>query len=114
MVQEKQGRRAKNVILFIGDGYEHAGKGTGPHPSKGLSNGKFNDVLSMEKMPTLPLLTTSGYDSIVTDSANSMSAYMTGNKSVVNAMGVYENRTKDPLDDPKVETQRKSSPAVRR
>lgn len=72
--------------------------------SKGLSNGKFNDVLSMEKMPSLALVTTSGYDSIVTDSANSMSAYMTGNKSVVNAMGVYENRTKDPLDDPKVET----------
>ena len=73
------------------------------NPFKRLSNGKFNDVFH-GKMPSLALVTTSGYDSIVTDSANSMSAYMTGNKSVVNAMGVYENRTKDPLDDPKVET----------
>jgi len=51
----------------------------------------------------MALITTSGYDSIVTDSANSASAYATGHKSVVNAMGVYENSTKDPLDDPKVE-----------
>lgn len=72
--------------------------------SKGLSEGKYNDVLNMEKMPNLALITTSGYDSIVTDSANSASAYNTGNKSVVNAMGVYENSTPDPLDDPKVET----------
>lgn len=104
VVQEKARRRAKNVILFIGDGMSMQAKELGRILSKGLSNGKFNDVLSMEKMPSLALVTTSGYDSIVTDSANSMSAYMTGNKSVVNAMGVYENRTKDPLDDPKVET----------
>ena len=54
-------------------------------------------------MPHMALITTSGYDSIVTDSANSASAYNTGNKSVVNAMGVYENSTPDPMDDPKVE-----------
>ena len=68
-----------------------------------MSDGKFNDVLAMEKMPHMALITTSGYDSIVTDSANSASAYNTGNKSVVNAMGVYENSTPDPMDDPKVE-----------
>jgi len=32
-----------------------------------------------------------------------MSAYATGHKSAVNAMGVYADRTRDPLDDPKVE-----------
>lgn len=104
VVQEKAERRAKNVILFIGDGMSLQAKEIGRILSKGLSNGKFNDLLAMEKMPNMALVTTSGYDSLVTDSANSMSAYMTGNKSVVNAMGVYENKTKDPLDDPKVET----------
>jgi alkaline phosphatase len=104
VVQEKAKKRAKNVILFIGDGMSMQAKELGRILSKGLSDGKFNDLLAMEKMPNMALITTSGYDSIVTDSANSMSAYMTGNKSVVNAMGVYENKTKDPLDDPKVET----------
>src|SRR5262249_37622209 len=47
---------------------------------------------------------TAGTDSIITDSANSASAYATGHKSAVNAMGVYADRTLNPLDDPKVET----------
>ncbi len=104
VVKEAAPKKAKNVILFIGDGMSMQAKELGRILSKGMSDGKFNDVLAMEKMPNMALITTSGYDSIVTDSANSMSAYMTGNKSVVNAMGVYENKTKDPLDDPKVET----------
>src|SRR5262249_3160543 len=45
-----------------------------------------------------------GSDSIITDSANSASAYATGHKSAVNAMGVYADRTRDPFDDPRVET----------
>lgn len=103
VVQEKASQLAKNVIVFIGDGMSLQAKELGRILSKGLSEGKFNDVLNMEKMPNLAVITTSGYDSLVTDSANSMSAYMTGNKSVVNAMGVYENSTPNPLDDPKVE-----------
>jgi alkaline phosphatase len=47
---------------------------------------------------------TAGTDSIITDSANSASAYATGHKSAVNAMGVYADRTRDPFDDPRVET----------
>lgn len=39
----------------------------------------------------------------MTDSANSASAYATGHKSVVNGMGIYEDNTKDPTDDPRVE-----------
>jgi alkaline phosphatase len=50
------------------------------------------------------LVSTSGTDSVVTDSANSMSAYTTGHKSCVNAMGVYCARNKSNLDHPKVET----------
>ncbi|WP_251454298.1 alkaline phosphatase [Veillonella intestinalis] len=103
VVNEKAQKKAKNVILFVGDGMSMQAKEVARILSKGLSDGKFNDILAMEKMPHMALVTTSGYDSLVTDSANSASAYNTGNKSVVNAMGVYENSTADPLDDPKVE-----------
>jgi alkaline phosphatase len=43
-------------------------------------------------------------DSIVTDSANSMSAYTTGHKSSVNALGVYAARNANNFEHPRVET----------
>jgi alkaline phosphatase len=55
-------------------------------------------------MPNTALIGTSGSDSLITDSANSMSAYMTGHKTAVNAMGVYVSRATDNLSHPKVET----------
>lgn len=61
-------------------------------------------MLAMDAMPRMALIGTSGVDSVMTDSANSMSAYTTGHKSSVNALGVYADRTPDTLDDPKVET----------
>lgn len=103
VVKEASKKKAKNVILFVGDGMSLQIREIGRILSKGMTNGKFNDLLAMEKLDHNCLITTSGYDSLVTDSANSASAYATGHKSVVNAMGVYEDSTKDPLDDPKVE-----------
>lgn len=103
VVAEKAPQTAKNVILFIGDGMSLQARQMARIISKGLTEGKYNDLLEMEKMSNLALITTSGYDSLVTDSANSASAYATGHKSVVNAMGVYADSTKDPMDDPKVE-----------
>lgn len=99
----KAKKKAKNVILFVGDGMSLQAREMARILSKGLSDGKYNDLLNMEKMPHMAVITTSGYDSLVTDSANSASAYATGHKSVNNAMGVYANSTKDPFDDPKVE-----------
>lgn len=103
VTNEKAKKRAKNVILFVGDGMSLQAREIARILSKGMTEGRFNDLLNMEKLDNMALITTSGYDSIVTDSANSASAYATGHKSVVNAMGVYENCTKDPFDDPKVE-----------
>jgi alkaline phosphatase len=103
VVREKAPRLAKNVILFVGDGMSLQAREIARILSKGMTNGKYNDLLAMEKLEHNAVITTSGYDSLVTDSANSASAYATGHKSVVNAMGVYEDSTKDPLDDPKVE-----------
>ena len=96
-------QKAKNVILMVGDGMSLQARELARIIGKGMQEGKFNDVLEMEKMPNLALITTSGYDSLVTDSANSASAYATGNKAAVNAFGVYADSTKDPFDDPKVE-----------
>lgn len=103
VTNEKSKNRAKNVILFVGDGMSLQARQIARILSKGITEGRYNDLLNMEKMDNVAVVTTSGYDAIVTDSANSASAYATGHKSVVNAMGVYEDCTKDPFDDPKVE-----------
>lgn len=103
VVSQKAQKQAKNVILLIGDGMSLQAKQIARILSKGINEGKYNDTLAMEKLQTMALITTSGYDSLTTDSANSASAYATGHKSVVNAMGVYADSTSDLFDDPKVE-----------
>ena len=97
-------RKAKNVILFIGDGMSLAHRVAARLLAKGIAEGKARGKLAMDDMPQMALVATAGSDSIITDSANSASAYATGHKSAVNAMGVYADRTSSPLDDPKVET----------
>src|SRR5262249_34739680 len=97
-------RKARNVILFIGDGMSMAHRTAARILSKRITEGKYHGKLAMDVMPYMALLGTSGVDSIIADSANSASAYTTGHKSSVNALGVYADRTPDTLDDPKVET----------
>lgn len=97
-------RRVKNVILFIGDGMTIANRTSARVFSKGISEGKYQGKLSFDDMPNTALIGTSGSDSLITDSANSMSAYTTGHKTAVNAMGVYVSRASDNLSHPKVET----------
>jgi len=97
-------RKAKNVILFIGDGMTVANRTAARILSKGITEGKYHGMLSFDDMPAMALVGTSGVDSIITDSANSMSAYTTGHKSSVNALGVYVSRAKDNLAHPHVET----------
>ncbi|MDO5627294.1 MAG: alkaline phosphatase [Mobilicoccus sp.] len=96
--------QAKNVIFFLGDGMGQPAITAARILSKGMTEGKYHGMLEMDTMDYRGLVTTSGYDSIATDSANSMSAYMTGHKSSVNAMGVYESNATDPNAHPKVET----------
>jgi len=96
-------RKAKNVILFIGDGMSPAHRTAARILSKGMTEGKARGKLAIDDMPHMAMVATAGSDSIITDSANSASAYATGHKSAVNAMGVYADRTSDPFDDPRVE-----------
>lgn len=96
-------RRAKNVILFIGDGLTQSFRTAARLVGRGMSEGKYLGFLEMDMMDVYGVVTTSGMDSIATDSANSASAYATGHKSAINALGVYPDSTPDTLDDPRVE-----------
>ncbi|MDO6388150.1 alkaline phosphatase [Uliginosibacterium sp. 31-12] len=95
---------AKNVILFIGDGFSVAHRTAARILSQGIEDGKLKGKLAMDELPAMALLSTQGTDSIITDSANAAHAYTTGHKSCVNALGVYCSRAANSLDHPKVET----------
>lgn len=97
-------RQAKNVILFIGDGLSNAHRVAARVLSRQIQQGRYKGRLVIDDFPATALVGTSGVDSLMTDSANSMSAYTTGHKSSTNALGVYADRTADTLDDPRVET----------
>jgi len=97
-------RKARNVILFIGDGMSLTHRTAARILTAGITEGKYRGELAMDTMSNMALLGTAGVDSIITDSANSASAYTTGHKSSVNALGVYADRTPNTLDDPRVET----------
>ncbi len=97
-------RRAKNVILMIGDGMSVANVTAARILAGQIEQGKYKRLLTMDGLPRMAMVGTSGSDSIATDSANSQSAYNTGHKSAVNALGVYASRAADTLAHPKVET----------
>lgn len=96
--------KAKNVIFFLGDGLSVAHRTAARIMSHGMHDGKADGRLAMDDLDHMAFIGTSSTHSIATDSANTMSAYMTGHKARVNALGVYADRTPATLDDPKVET----------
>lgn len=96
--------KAKNVIFLIADGLSVAHRTAARIMSKGMTEGKANGRLNMDDVPPVAFVGTSATDAVATDSANTMSAYMTGHKTAVNAIGVYADRTPASMDDPKVET----------
>jgi alkaline phosphatase len=96
--------KAKNVVFFLGDGLSVAHRTAARIMSKGMTEGKANGRLNMDDLERMAFIGTSATNSIDTDSANTMSAYMTGHKTAINALGVYADRTPDSLDDPRVET----------
>jgi alkaline phosphatase len=95
---------AKNVILFIGDGFSIGHRTAARILTQPTEGGKYTGQLAVDDMPYMALISTQGTDSIITDSANSAHAYTTGHKSCVNALGVYCSRAANTLDHPKVET----------
>nr|WP_272212757.1 alkaline phosphatase [Marinicella sp. W31]MDC2878672.1 alkaline phosphatase [Marinicella sp. W31] len=96
--------KAKNIIFFVADGMSMGHRTAARIMSKGMTEGKADGRLSMDGLDHMATIGTSSTHSIATDSANTMSAYMTGHKTRVNALGVYADRTPNSQDDPKVET----------
>ncbi|MEZ4711995.1 MAG: alkaline phosphatase [Caldilineaceae bacterium] len=94
---------ARNVILFLADGGSAAVYTAARLISRGMDQGAYGSNLVFEDFEEIGFLHTSGIDSIITDSANSASAYNTGHKTAVNANGVYPDTSYDKLDDPRTE-----------
>ncbi|KAF2664968.1 alkaline phosphatase [Microthyrium microscopicum] len=97
-------RRAKNVILFIGDGMTTNAITAARLIGHKMVNGYYQSKLALDTFPVIGHQMTHSIDSFITDSANSATALYTGHKSTVNALGVYADSSPNKFDDPKVET----------
>lgn len=97
-------RRAKNVILFIGDGMTTNMITAARLIAHRSINGKYITKMQMDKFPVLGHQMTHSMDSFITDSANSATALYSGHKTTVNALNVYVDSSSSPFDDPKFET----------
>jgi alkaline phosphatase len=105
--EPSEGAGARNVVFFVADGMQVGMLTAARLVSMGMTEGKYDGELNIDKMSKegeIGLVHSSGMDSIITDSANSASAYNTGHKSAVNALGVYPDSSLDTIDDPKQET----------
>jgi alkaline phosphatase len=96
-------RRAKNVILFIGDGMGVAHRTAARVLSKGYTQGKANGAMAMDRLPFNGLLMTSSMDSLITDSAPGAHNYSTGNKTNNGMEGVFPDNTAAEDDNPRIE-----------
>lgn len=96
-------RRAKNVILLIGDGMGIAHRTAGRILSKGYAGGKANGTLAMDRLPFNGALMTSSLNSLITDSAPGAHNYSTGNKTNNGMQGVFPDNTSSDEDNPRIE-----------
>src|SRR5262245_44898819 len=83
--------RARNVILFIGDGMGPAVRTAARIMGKGIEGGKARGLLEMDQMETQGLVMTSSLDALVTDSSPGAGSWATGNKSINNWHGVFSD-----------------------
>jgi alkaline phosphatase len=96
-------RKAKNVLLFIGDGMTTNMITAARLIGHKTVNGRYQSKMALDKFPVLGHQMTHSLDSFITDSANSASALYGGHKTSVNCLGVYADSSPDPFDDPKFE-----------
>ncbi len=95
--------RARNVILFLGDGMGAAHRTAARLISRGLHNGKAAGRLAMDTLPVTGMVMTSALNSVITDSSPGMSSYVTGQKHNNNQEGVFPDNTADAFDNPRIE-----------
>lgn len=92
----------RNIILFVGDAMGTTYRDAARLVSRSIvdDNGRnsfregfFDNLLEMDKMPVSGMSMTYGTDSIVPDSANTGTAWASGNKSFLNGVNVFEDGT---------------------
>ena len=92
----------RNIILYIGDAMGTAYRDAARLVSRAIVDDKgknsfrdgfFDNLLEMDKMPVSGMSMTYGTDSIVPDSANTGTAWATGNKSFLNAVNSLADGT---------------------
>lgn len=96
-------KRAKNIIVLIGDGMGIAHRTAARIMLNGVQMGRANGPLAMDTFPFTGLVMTSSLNSIVTDSAPGAFCYSGGNKADNNQEGVFPDDTLDKFDNPRVE-----------
>ena len=98
-----QGRRAKNVIYLIGDGFGIAHRTAARIMGQGVQLGKSNSKMAIDSMPYTAIAQTHSLNSIITDSAPGAHCYSTGNKANNNEEGVFPDDTAAAFDNPRME-----------
>ncbi len=97
------GQKVKNIIIMLGDGMGAAQRTAARIVAGGYSQGKSISTLAMDKFPVSGQIKTASLNSLITDSAPGMSAYVLGNKNNNNEEGVFPDDTTDPFDNPRIE-----------
>ncbi|GAA5851374.1 hypothetical protein JCM9279_001122 [Rhodotorula babjevae] len=99
-----ESRKAKNVILFVGDGMAPSMVTAARLLGHKTVNGKYKSKLQLDESEGFGMQMTHSLDSFITDSANSATALMAGHKSTVNALNSFTDSTGKPYGAPKFET----------
>jgi alkaline phosphatase len=120
-VQQFNLQAQKSIVLFIGDAmgtaYRDSSRIVAQSTGGRFREGWFDDLQQMDKMPVTGMAMTYSLENIVPDSANTASAWASGNKTVNGSVNVFpdnndfkyvaanQQTTKQfVLDNPRVET----------
>ena len=96
-------QKVKNIIILLGDGMGAAQRTAARIVGGGYAQGKVITPLAMDTFPVTGMVKTASLNSVVTDSAPGMTAYVSGNKNNNNEEGVFPDDTTDPFDNPRIE-----------
>ena len=97
------GQKVKNIIILLGDGMGAAQRTAARIVAGGYTQGKNITPLAMDTFPVTGMVKTASLNSVVTDSAPGMSAYVSGNKNNNNEEGVFPDDTVNSFDNPRIE-----------
>ena len=95
--------RARNIILFLGDGMGSSHRTAARIVSRGVHNGKAAGRLAMDTLEVTGQVMTGSLNAVITDSSPGMAAYVTGQKNANNQEGVFPTTRRDFFDNPRIE-----------